>query len=94
MVTEAQKQQIKTGAVILTGALTGWNPYAIIATSAIGSLAWPQKPEKPDPYTALGLNSAETGIPVPLIYGTKKIGGNYIWKGPLELHQCQTRAKS
>ena len=49
----------------------------------IGNYLFPPKLEKPDRYTELGLNTAQTDIPIPLLYGTMKFGGNYIWKGRL-----------
>lgn len=52
--------------------------------TAIGIMLFPTKYQKPDKYTELGVNSALEGIPIPVVYGTAKIAGNYIWKGSLE----------
>jgi hypothetical protein len=75
---------VATGAALGTIlAFTPLGQWGWLVGMTIGQYLFPPKLEKPDRYTELGLNTAQTDIPIPLLYGTMKFGGNYVWKGRL-----------
>jgi len=92
MSEDGQIATIGFGALIggaIAGGVTGgmgfsqgamWGAYI---GGMIGSFLFPPQMKEPDKLKDYGMNTAETGIPIPLVYGTTKIAGNYIWKGKL-----------
>jgi len=75
------------GLGIMGSLVSGGSPWGYMAGYAIGSWLFPPEEmegiDPPDPYRTLGVNTSGTGNPWPLLYGTNRFGGNYIWKGAL-----------
>jgi len=58
-------------------------PIGGVVGGALGAWLFPYDLPEPDALTAYNMNTAQTGIPIPVIYGTVKVAGNYFWKGAL-----------
>ena len=84
MVTLGQAVGAVGGAVIggIAGGPKGamWGLYI---GHTLGSFLDPPKLKDPEKLKKYGLNTAETGIPIPVTYGVCCVPGNYIWKGGL-----------
>ena len=83
------------GRLGLTFGLGAWlGAPGYVAGGVLGTVLFPPaKPEPPDPYTALSLNTAEEGAPVAVHYGVNKIKGNWIYKGALRKKKVEEGGK-
>lgn len=60
---------------------SGWASAGFLAGGVLGAYLFPPKPPKaPDPLTEVGLNTSSELAAVIKVYGTYKVGGNYIAK--------------
>jgi len=74
------------GVGTLTSFIPGYGPWAFLVAGTVSYFIFPPKYSKPKKLKELGINSAETDIPIPEIFGTVKSTGNWLWKGRLHTH--------
>ncbi len=76
------QKSIARTALTLVGYKVG-GPIGGVVGGALGAWLFPYDMPQPDPLTAYNINTAQSGIPIPVVYGTVKVAGNYFWKGAL-----------
>ena len=76
------QKSIARTALTLVGYKVG-GPIGGVVGGALGAWLFPYDMPQPDPLTAYNINTAQSGIPIPIVYGTVKVAGNYFWKGAL-----------
>jgi hypothetical protein len=74
------------GVGTFTSFIPGYGPWAFLVAGTVSYFIFPPKYSKPKKLKELGINSAETDIPIPEIFGTVKSTGNWLWKGRLHTH--------
>lgn len=73
------------GGSVLGGAIGGPIGATIgyVIGSALGAYFFPTQTEEGTLETSTDIQNASVGIPVPIIYGTRRVAGNIIWVGAL-----------
>lgn len=71
----------------LVGSLFGFPQLGFLAGSLLGQLLFPSNSGGGGRLTDLKVTSSTYGSPIPIIYGTQRIGGNIIWAHPIKEHK-------
>lgn len=109
MATDQTRSNARTGLIIAGGIAgaamvagpiglaafgSGWASMGFLAGGILGAYLFPPKPPKaPDPLTEMGMNTSSELAAVTKIYGTYKVGGNYIAKTALRYKRIKGGGK-